>query len=163
MTTTARTYARTITALERHRAAAFEYVNLGKLHASARGIRRELDTDYQAIAASLAALDSLSRTLGFTGREPAIAAGIGAQCALNAIRSSTRREVKAMTITELAALLEDPALTPMEEEIAVDNLHDRFEEKIGDAAYGEQLNNWIDNRIPDSESRAQMLAELTAA
>ena len=110
MTTTARTYTRTITALERH-----------------------------------------------------LAAGIGAQCALNAIRSSTRREVEAMTITELAALLEDPARTPMEDEIAVDNLHDRFEEKIGDAAYGEHLNAWIDNGIPDSVSRAQMLAELTAA
>ena len=163
MTTTARTYAHTITALERHRAAALEHVNLGKLHRSANELAALLDTDHQAITASLAALDSLSRTLGVTGREPAIAAGIGAQCALNAIRDLTRREVKAMTITELAALLEDPALTPMEDEIAVDNLHDRFEEHIGDTAYSEHLNAWIDNGVPDSVSRAQMLAELTAA
>ena len=163
MTTLARTYARSIDTLNRHRAAALEHVNLGKLHRAANELRNKLDTDTRTITASLAALDSLGRTRGLTDEQRAIAAGIGAQCALNAIRSSTRREVEAMTITELAALLEDPARTPTEDEIAVDNLHDRFEEKIGDAAYGEHLNAWIDNGIPDSVSRAQMLAELTAA
>lgn len=163
MVTLARTYTRTITALERHRAAALEHVNLGKLDRAANELRNKLDTDTRAITASLAALDSLHRARGLTDEQRTVAAGIGAQCALNAIRSSTRREVKAMTLTELAALLEDPARTPMEDEIAVDNLHDRFEEKIGFDAYGEQLNTWIDNGIPDSESRAQMLAELTAA
>lgn len=161
--TTARAYAHEISTLEQHRATALEHVNLGKLHASAHGIRRELDTDSQAIAASLAALDSLIRTTGLPDYKHEIAAGIAAQCALNAIRDCTRREVKALAITGLAALLDDPALTDMERTIGVDILHDRYAEKIGDDAYGEQLAAWIANGTPDSEARAEMFAELTAA
>lgn len=162
-TTTARAYARTTAALERHRAAALEYVNLGKLHRAADELRRTLDTDTRVIAANLAALDSLSRCrAGLTEQEHAVAAGIAAQGALDAIRSSTRREVKAMTIAELAALLEDAALTPMEQDVAVNNLHDRYAEKIGDAAYGKQLDAWIGNGTPDSDTRAMMFAALTA-
>ena len=165
MTTTARAYADHLDALEQYRAAALEHVNLGKLYAAAHEIRRKLDTDRRAITASLAALDSLSRTPGIaiTARERAIAAGIGAQCATNAIRALTRTEVQAMDLAELEALLKDPALTELENEIAEHNLHDRYHENIGFAAYSKILDSWIATGMPNSDACALMLRELRSA
>lgn len=164
MTTTARAYADRLTKLDNQRQAAYRYISVGRVYAGADTMRRKCANDTDAIAKNLTAINLIAgipdSTLEETDR--VVATGIAAQAAITAIRSVTRTEVQAMTLTDLAALLSDTDAHPIEREIAADNLHDRYMRRIGVDAYNARLDAWINNSTPDHETMAMMFTELGA-
>ena len=162
MTTTARTHATAPTLLEEKRAAAWRYASTGALHHAAHIMRGKCDDDHDAITKNLRAL-ALLPAPNLTDEQNTIAAGIAAQTALNAIRKIAAAEVEKMTATETAALLDDPDATPTERELATDHLHNLYAQKIGEDAYDETVQAWIENDLPNTEARAIMLTELGVA
>lgn len=165
MTTTARTYADRLNTLELHRQDAYRYVNMGRLYNAANKMRRKCASETDAITKNLDVVDRLTTTNvpGLNEDDRAVALGIAAQCAITAIRTLTRNEIRVMALTDLAALLNDPDAHPIEREIGIDNLHDRYMAKIGDDAYNKLLDAWIKNGTPDGEVRGLILTELGAA
>lgn len=165
MTTTARTYADRLDTLDSHRQAAYRHVSMGKIYAAANEMRRECSSHHDALAKNLSAVDKLTDYIipGLVEANRVVAVGIAAQCAISAIRALTREEVKAMSLTDLAALLNDTDANPIEREIGVDDLHDRYMKHIGVDAYNAILDSWVANTPTDQEVRAHILTELGAA
>lgn len=164
MTTIARTYADRLDTLDSHRQAAYGHVGMGKIYAAAHQMRRRCATEAEALAKNLTAVDQLTTGIpGLPEADRAVALGIAAQGAISAIRALTREEVQAMSLTDLVALLNDPNAHPIESEIGVDDLHDRYMKHIGVDAYDALLRSWITNGTSDHEVRAHILTELGAA
>ena len=164
MTTTARTYADRLDTLDSHRQAAYGHVGMGKIYAAAHQMRRHCATEGEAIAKNLTAVDQLTTGMpGLPEADRAVALGIAAQGAISAIRALTREEIKAMSLPDLVALLNDLDAHPIESEIGVDDLHDRYMKHIGVDAYTAILDSWIANTTSDQEVRAHILTELGAA
>lgn len=164
MTTTARTHRRSLNDLEAHRQAAYHYVGMGKIYAAADTMRRRCDSDDDAITKNLTAIDRLTNLPPhlLDDEDRAVAIGVAAQCAITAIRSRTRAEVEAMSVTDLAALLSDSTAHAIERVIGTDNLHDRYMKHIGVDAYDALLGSWITSGKPDHEVEAHILTELGA-
>ena len=164
MTTTARTYADRLNTLDGHRNAAYGHVGMGKIYAAANQMRRHCATETEALAKHLTAVDQLTTGIpGLPEADRVVALGIASQGVISAIRALTREEIKAMSLTDLAALLNDPDAHPIEREIGVDDLHDRYMAHIGVDAYTALLDSWVANTPTDQEVRAHILTELGAA